>query len=113
MSTDIIVNNTFGSKPQAIDTKIKPSVKTDGDNIFACYARKAGLNCFADFLRDDWVEKTAERAGFKGLANWLKDDEDSNFAENTAKWMVKHPLVTIASGVALFFAGKHIAKTIK
>lgn len=92
----------------------------EDDNIFAAAARKAGLENFADFLRDDWSANTARKAGFDKFANWIdnktEDGEDLNdngFFSNLARNAVKHPIITVTSVISAIFLGKSLAKALK
>lgn len=100
------------------DTK-QARVKED-DNIFASYARKAGMEKFADFLRDDWTATMARKSGNDKFADWIenKPNEDGTknyndgFFSNLAREVVKHPIITIASIAGAIFAGRGIYKAL-
>ena len=110
MVTSIGAISISNSQPDAL---MKNITKVEGDNIFACCARKAGMEGFANFLRDDWVEKSARKAGFNNLANWLEKDENDKAFTKLVKSAVKHPVITIAAIATAVFAGKKISDYIK
>ena len=113
---------------QTIDFKQKPTTSSsieqkrikDDDNIFASYARKAGMENFADFLRDDWTANMARKAGSDKFADWLENKPDENgnkkyndgFFSNLARGMINHPVLTITAIAGTIFAGKAIHKAI-
>lgn len=110
------------AKPSVQDVSRKITQKViqkEDDNIFAASARKAGMNMFADFLRDDWSANTARKAGFENFANWLDNKtadgaelNDKNFFSNLAREAIKHPVITIATIATTVFLGKNLAKSL-
>jgi hypothetical protein len=101
-------------------SNIKQRKIKEDDNIFASYARKAGMENFADFLRDDWTANMARKAGNVKFADWLenKPNEDSTksyndgFFSNFAREMIKHPVITITAIAGAIFAGRGIHKAL-
>ena len=63
-------------------------IKED-DNIFASYARKAGMENFADFLRDDWTANMARKAGNDKFADWLENKPDEDGKKSNYKALSK------------------------
>lgn len=109
-SVAIQSNKNFSSQSNVLEK--------DGDNIFSKAFRKAGMEGFADFLRDDWVENRARKAGMDKFADWLANEPDENgikpksddFFSNTAREIIKHPVITIATIVGTVFAAKYLYK---
>ena len=102
--------------PESQSQEKADTSKKDGDSIFACAARKAGMDGLADFLRDDWTAKMARKAGNDKLANWIEgkdengNDKECGFFENIARTAVKHPVLTIAAMALSIYGGRQLYK---
>lgn len=111
--TTINATNSKTINVEKNSKKIEQNMVKD-DNIFANYARKAGMDGFANFLSDDWSANMARKMGFNDFADWIDNKPDENnkkddgFFSNLGREMVKHPIITITAIVGTVIAGKSI-----